>query len=246
MTAELCHTVLGFDLYIDASDPGAVTEVLRARGIWEPQETAFVQDHVKPGMGFLDVGANVGYYTALAARLVGQTGRVIALEPEPNLCAILRRNAELAAPCAPVTIIEAAAGHEAGRGQMHLSPGNHGDHRMFRVPGHEPRDTIAVPVGRIDDLINGARVDFVKMDIQGCELNALLGMPFTLGQYPVLMLEYWREGLTTASGPDAPAQLPALLRGIGYDLYRLGAALEPFTDAMLDSDLEYTIVALPK
>src|SRR5437867_7825119 len=61
-------------------------------GRYEPQETALVRAILRPGMTFLDVGANWGYFTLAAAHLVGETGRVVSLEPDPRLFAVLRAN----------------------------------------------------------------------------------------------------------------------------------------------------------
>src|SRR5262245_56723365 len=58
-------------------------------GRYEPQETALVQAILKPGMSFVDVGANWGYFTLLAAHKVGVKGRVVSLEPDPRLFPVL-------------------------------------------------------------------------------------------------------------------------------------------------------------
>jgi FkbM family methyltransferase len=61
-------------------------------GLYEPQETAVVRAVLKPGMTFVDVGANWGYFTLLAAHLVGAEGRVLSLEPDPRLFQTLSSN----------------------------------------------------------------------------------------------------------------------------------------------------------
>ena len=61
-------------------------------GRYEPQETAILRELLKPGMTFVDVGANWGYFTLVGAHLVGPSGRVISLEPEPRLFRLLVSN----------------------------------------------------------------------------------------------------------------------------------------------------------
>jgi FkbM family methyltransferase len=61
-------------------------------GIWEPSLTAWLMSHLQPGDTFVDVGANIGYVTLLASRVVGAAGCVISIEPSPANSAMLRRN----------------------------------------------------------------------------------------------------------------------------------------------------------
>src|SRR5262249_13205461 len=70
----------------------AISREVCFTGRYEPQETALVRSILRPGMSFVDVGANWGYFTLLAAHLVGKGGRVISLEPDPRLFPILQRN----------------------------------------------------------------------------------------------------------------------------------------------------------
>ena len=82
MDAERC-TVGGVELYCDTAD-AAVTPGLRS-GVYEPHLTQVFERYCRPGMTVVDVGANLGYYSLLASRLVGTSGRVIALEPNSRI-----------------------------------------------------------------------------------------------------------------------------------------------------------------
>jgi tRNA G37 N-methylase Trm5 len=82
-------------------------------GRYEPQETALVRALLGPGMSFVDVGANWGYFTLLAAHQVGRSGRVISLEPDPRLFPVLADNIAVN-HLSQVTALQVAAGSESG------------------------------------------------------------------------------------------------------------------------------------
>lgn len=77
----------------------ALPDLIQSRiyffGVWEPAISAFVRSRLEPGDSFIDVGANIGYYTVLASRRVGPSGSVYAVEASPKICSRLRRNVAL-------------------------------------------------------------------------------------------------------------------------------------------------------
>ena len=106
--------VRGRVMHLDPSDTG-VTPLLFYRGMMDPLETQLVQELVRSGDTVIDIGANVGYYTLLFSELVGETGRVIAFEPDPNNFALLERNV-LGNGCRNVTLVPKAVAATTGRG----------------------------------------------------------------------------------------------------------------------------------
>src|SRR5262252_4397584 len=72
-----------------------VTQTILMLGIGEPKNTEFIGSHLKPGAVFIDVGTHVGYYSLLASRAAGNTGKVVAVEPNPQTIARLERNIAL-------------------------------------------------------------------------------------------------------------------------------------------------------
>jgi len=193
---------------------------LRRNPIYEPLETAVVSACMRPGMRVVDLGANIGYYTLLMARAVGEQGRVWAFEPDPANCALLRRNAMLNG-FAQVEVIEAAAAEAAGEVTLYSSEQNRGDNRIYHSSG-EKRSAARVKTVRVADCLPaGERLDFVKMDIQGAEPQALGGMMEVLHRSPevLLLTEYWPEGIAQAG--QVPEDFLDALRASGFGLHLL-------------------------
>lgn len=198
---------------------------LGKRGIYERFETEFVRATLKAGQTFIDVGAHIGYYTTLAASIVGPEGAVIAFEPEPGNFEILRENA--AAVSAPVVLYPVALSDKDGMTQLYLSRKNSGDHRLFFS---RKREAIEVPMMRLDALpdLQGRRIDFLKVDVQGLETRVLAGARETILRSPRLhgIIEISPSILELAG--SSKDELLALMEELGleYSKDRL-ALLEP-------------------
>src|SRR5262249_6528663 len=156
--------VHGATVVLNPNDPvvsGALTF-----GVYEKPETAFFLEACRPGMIFLDVGANVGYYTAMAIPRV-ETGRVIALEPEPESFRYLQQTVAANGPSNTICIQKGAAA-ERGMLTLFISASNRGDNRLYA--NEFPGTAIQVEVTTIDGLLCELKipsVDLVKMDVQG-------------------------------------------------------------------------------
>ncbi len=143
-------------------------------GMWEPDETHVINNLLKPGETFLDIGANAGYYSLLASGIVGETGHVHAVEPVPSTAEKLRENLRLN-NINNVTVHQYAALESrkivkiAKRGIGDVSGQN-----SLRFSGQD-RDYWEVPGVRLDQLIN-TKIHLIKMDIEGAEVMALKGM----------------------------------------------------------------------
>jgi len=185
-------------------------------GMYEPQETALFRALVRPGMTVVDVGANWGYFTLLAAALVGSSGRVVALEPEPRLFAVLAENIRrnglthtTALACA-VTDRESVLALDG----FDAAQGNWGVSRVAQAHGAAPTQ---VSGRALDDLLDSQgveRVEMVKIDVEGHELSVLRGMSDGLaaGQYRRLLVE-WHPTLLPAAAIRHGLDL---LQGCGY------------------------------
>ncbi len=188
-------------------------------GRLEGAEHALVARVVHPGMVAVDVGANLGFHTLGLARRVGASGRVHALEPDPENFRLLARTVR-EADLSQVRLHRQAAGERAGEQQLYLSAVNRGDHRL--TPGAEPRRAVPVPTVVLDTLLaDEPRVDFVKIDVQGAEASVLRGLVRTLARQPppgvLCELAPW---LIRDAGAE-PEDCMALLRAAGLAPHRL-------------------------
>ncbi len=164
-------------------------------GCYEPQETAMCKAILRPGMTFVDVGANWGYFTLLGTHLVGSHGRVVSLEPDPRLFRILKQNiavnnlVNVDAQQIAAADIEGKltlAGHDE-------SSENWGVSKLVEHPTANTK-TFDVVTTRLDDVMDDcgiSTVDLLKMDIEGAEELALKGMSLGLARhhYQRLLLE---------------------------------------------------------
>ncbi len=186
---------------------------LLRRPVFEAVETAFVRETVAAGATVLDLGANIGYFTLLLARLVGPEGRVYSFEPDPRNVAVLRGNVA-ANGLAQVVVEPKAVSDRQGRLPFHQGGTNLGDNRLGAFA--ESVATIEVEVVSLDAYFGEALppIRFIKMDIQGAEFQALRGMDRLLrgaGDLDILS-EFWPEGLeeTAQEAGDAYRHLAGL------------------------------------
>ena len=206
-------------------------------GVWEPIEASFLRARLKPGMTLLDIGANVGYFSILGARSVGPSGTVVAIEPEPANYALLCANI-WEARVGNVEAIRAAASSFSGPLPLSVSHDNCGDHRSFlERPGER---VLAVPGVRVDELLEAdTRVDVIKIDIQGADHRAVLGMETVLARWkPVLLVEFWPLGIDELG--DRPIDVLSYYRSLGFSVSLVD---EPGADSgwTLDAQLVETI-----
>ncbi len=177
-------------LYLHRDDK-VMTPSISERGVWEPEEAAFLRGSLRPGFTFLDVGANVGYMSVLGGQSVGTAGRVIAIEPDSANVRLLRAN--LWRRGVPATVLPIAAFSHRGFAGFVRSYVNRGDHQL-----HEGAvDAPLVPCARLDDVLGPIRVDVAKIDTQGVDHEVLEGMTGLLSANPdmVVLSEFWLAGL---------------------------------------------------
>jgi FkbM family methyltransferase len=164
-------------------------------GRYEPQETQLAAHLLAPGMFAVDVGANWGYFTLVCAHLVGDRGRVVALEPHPRLAALLGENVRENG-LSQVDVLTLAAGPNRGARAFvgfDERAGNSGLSRAARPAETADFECATAPLDSVifDDRRCAGRVDLVKMDIEGGEADALEGMARGLAErrYRYVLLE---------------------------------------------------------
>ncbi|HEV8229082.1 MAG TPA: FkbM family methyltransferase [Candidatus Limnocylindria bacterium] len=202
----------GHRMYLDPQD----SLELSLRGGYSPLQTSVVKEHVGPGDTVVDVGAHIGYYTLIFARLVGAKGRVFAFEPDPENFALLGKNVRLNG-YTNVVIEPKAVSSRTEASRLFVDPGT-ANRRMF-FPDESGR-SVAIDAVRLDDYFGpDQRVDFLKIDIEGFEVAALEGMSRLIARNPGLkiMTEFYPFGLAR-SGNDPRAYLE-MLTAFGFVLH---------------------------
>lgn len=211
----------GLVLYLDPNDH-VMTPFLVKTGTWEPDETEWLVRTVQPGDTFVDAGANIGYYTVIAARLVGESGKVYAFEPDPKNFELLRKNVR-ANGLTNVVLEPRALSNAPGTIKLFLARDNKGDHRIYQPEG-ESRPSVDVEAVRLDEYLRaaGRKLDVLKVDTQGAEGLILEGASGALegsGDRPAIFMEFWPHAMRSMG--TEPADVLEKLRSFRFQLYEL-------------------------
>jgi FkbM family methyltransferase len=219
-------------------------------GSFEPNEFAFLARTLRPGMTFIDVGANEGLFTLFAARHVGTAGRVIAAEPSGRERTLLERNIALNG-LANVTVVPQALANAPGTAELLIAPQRHGLHNtlgdfIYQYDGAlaPKRETVAVEtLDALQQRLSLARVDVMKIDVEGAEVKVLTGGRTLLAtSRPILLVEANEEALRRQG--TSTAALLDLLRTLDYQIHIFNerGLTKPWTEGQ---PLSANIVAMP-
>lgn len=176
-------------LWIPESD-GVMRPYLQERGTWEADEGNLLAGFFRPDLRFLDVGANVGYFSLLVGRRCPRA-TIHAFEPHPLTSKVLALNA-WAAP-ADITVHAMALSAGDRLVALETSASNLGDTRS-RI---SETATMLAPAAALDDVLPKAAFDLVKIDVQGFELDVISGMNDAIGRSSgvVIVAEFWPTAL---------------------------------------------------
>lgn len=203
----LANTNEGF-FFIDVQDK-YIGHGIANYGTWEATETAWFKSIVHSGDCIVDAGANLGWYTVIAARLVGPRGLVLSFEPDPRNFDLLTNNVIKNGFSDRCQLFQMALLEQSGICKLELSSNNLGDHRVrFYSPDkrnenrfvEDQRSTIAVKCDSLDNIVQQAglqdrRLRLIKIDCQGSEIAILKGAEHTLAKTDYLLTEYWPYAL---------------------------------------------------
>jgi FkbM family methyltransferase len=188
----LCRILGCYLLFADATDIN-VAPHLYMNGYWEDWLTFVMLQTLQPGWNCIDVGANHGYYTLLAAGAVGASGRVLALEPNAKLAGLVNQSLTINGFSSYATAMPVAASDKAGETVKLVVPkGNTGGASIYHSI-NETVDVMEAETVTIDALtVDWERVDFIKIDIEGAELLVWRGMQETIRRNPdiIIVLEF--------------------------------------------------------
>jgi len=218
-------------------------------GGFENTERAFVENFLRYGMVVIDVGAHHGFYTLLASKKVGPAGRVLAFEPSPREKKKLLRHLRLN-QCSNVKIWDCALGRAAGNADLFIINGTQTGCNSLRPPNAmQPTKTLPVRVARLDECLEREgieHVDFIKMDVEGAEIEVLNGATRLLDRRPRPVLVCEVQDIRTAPwGYRAKAIIDFLSqRGFQWFLLSDVQGLTPIASDQTEFDGNY--IAIPE
>jgi FkbM family methyltransferase len=178
--AAIAHLPWGLELEVRSRE--AIGYSILTAGVFDPCVTETLHRLIDPGDLVVDVGANVGYLTSLAASRAGGGGSVIAYEPHPRVFELLQANVARwrgRSDLAPVEIRQAAVSDRRGTAKLASGPLFHENMGLASL---QPADTadaavdlLSVAVERLDDALAGRRIGVMKVDVEGHEPEVLRG-----------------------------------------------------------------------
>jgi FkbM family methyltransferase len=206
-------TVFGHQFAVLPKDPGISRELALYKE-HEPLATRLLMQTLKPGMNVVDIGGNIGYYAMLEARLIGPTGKVVAIEPMPKNSEQLCKNVE-ANGYQHIQIHKVAIGDRDGTATMYIS-GKSNWHSMHRIPSSVGE--MQVSVRTLDSFLESldlSSVDLVRMDLEGYEVVVIHGMLRTIEKHsPRLLVELHPDLL----GKQVTVEYLQSLENLGYGI----------------------------
>ncbi|MDX2216783.1 MAG: FkbM family methyltransferase [Oculatellaceae cyanobacterium bins.114] len=227
-----------------------VTSVLLAEGDWFEAEMEFWRDQIQPGMTVIDVGANVGVYTFSAARRVGASGRVLAVEPFSGCVQCLQETCRVN-NLSWVTVCAGAASDRNSTLRLSLRSASELNRVVAEDEELETSEFEEIPCFTLDHLLereNLSRVDWLKIDAEGHELQVLMGSDRLLTEFAPKILYENVAGLSTADEYASNTDVAEFLIAKGYQLFRYRPYLQELLPIDSISELRgnLNIVAIPK
>ncbi len=197
---------------------------LRAMGHPEPRTTALFERILRRGDSYVDVGAHVGYHSLVAARLVGESGRIFSVDPQPYNCAKILTNAELNG-FANITVVAAAAAVDEADGFVSLKNQSRQDKARLTLAGPGVNDgalTFVVPKITLRWLIETYKlrpVTLLKIDVEGFELEVLKGAGDAIGTIENIVFE-----VLPGEDVDKTRAIESMLRECGFQMFDVDGA----------------------
>jgi FkbM family methyltransferase len=220
---EVVDACEGFRIHVDPTD-FAVGHTLARTATYEPEVSAVLRTVLGRDATFVDIGANIGWFSLLGACLVGPQGKVVAIEPNPRNVSLLRDSAKDNG-FDNVDVIAVALSEQPGAVALETD-GSNGRIIPINGPPAAPVEAEYVVASYpLDQLLAGAGVgpvDVIKMDVEGAEPLVLRGAAGTIrANRPVLISEFYPLALDSSPWGDARGYL-ATLRDFGYRLSVIG------------------------
>jgi len=207
--------VQGSKMFLDPDD----RLELSINGVYGEYETQIMKNHIKKGDVVIDVGANIGYFTLLYSRLVGEKGKVIAFEPEPKNFELLKKNIEIN-NYDNVIIEQKAVSDSNGTLNLFLAD-NMANHKIYQLSESYDK-SIPIESVILDDYLKEHnltdKINFIKIDVEGAEYNVFNGMKSVIAQSKNLKIfTEFMYRLIKISGSE-PKDIVKILQDCGFTI----------------------------
>jgi len=210
------------DLSVYAYPGNETSRAIFVTGNYEPNEFYLLSQVIRPGMIFVDAGANMGLYTLFVARKIGAHGTVVAIEPSTRECERLLRNVAINS-LSNVHLLRNAVSDACSDVDLLIADDEWSGHNTLGAFAYDTPLAIKerVRACRLDDIVSReglSRVDIIKLDIEGAELRALKGASKILERFrPLLLLELADRALRHQGGSSS--QIWDFCRQKGYRIF---------------------------
>jgi len=200
-------------------------------GSYEPEETQWMKQYIQPGMVVFDVGANIGYYTILLSKLVGENGAVHSFEAAPTTFNRLKEHMRINL-CTNIRVHQLAVSDKNGECMIYCAEdSNTGESRLEGFDGFKNKESVSCIT--LDSYFQKEpvnKVDFIKIDVEGAEMLVINGALSLLNnQRPTVMLEI-NPLFLSRMGSDVTT-LIATIKNIGYNMFHFHqGTLDPCND----------------
>ena len=206
-------------LYLNPNDPVVSGAIFF--NVYEKSESKFIKSSCFEGMNILDIGANIGYYTALFSQLAGVNGTVIAVEPDEESYKYLTKSVN-SFNYKNVFSFRLAASDNRQKLPLYISKDNRGDNRLYST--NKKRNSIIVECLTVDELLKNNKIenlDLIKIDVQGYEPKVLKGMRNIVksSKKLIILSEFWPKGILEAG--EKPKEFLTTLRKMQFQLFEL-------------------------
>tara|TARA_B100000674_G_scaffold489954_1_gene504824 strand:+ start:10256 stop:11221 length:966 start_codon:yes stop_codon:yes gene_type:complete len=179
--SPVIRKIFDYQMYLDVYDKGLSYQLIKYRK--REMDHKFLLDKtLKPGSVVLDIGANIGYYALMELNLIGQEGRLIAVEPSPWNVDLLKKNLELNQKTRNVRVVTGAISSSRGKDTFHLaSSSNLNTFQNYgTVEKHLTGETLEVDTYRVAEVLTEEElrkgIDLIRMDVEGHEVDVINGM----------------------------------------------------------------------
>ncbi len=210
--------------FLIALDPrnGYIDEKIFDKGYFEEEMLDAFLHYLKPGMTFVDIGANIGQHTLFVSRIVGPTGNVISFEPIPHLYEQIKRSVNANA-MTNVTLLNYGCGEKGCSMTLYINKANIGASSVIAPKEDHKEEKVTIHILRAEDkLLPYTKIDLIKIDVEGYEYQALLGLERIIARdRPILFIEYtptfYKRSNNDSNNNDG-IRLLALLEKYGYKI----------------------------